>query len=237
LIGEFNRIFKLQEEAKVSKFNNILPTTIEVLEKVSHQRYLIKFSNKEISTKSMTKLKLKTKYWVELKTNKNSMQISNLLEQPYFMQNQFNSFILDGQRLKELIKLPNFNHKMKLELLEQLQQTSSRDEFEFLNILLTSYKNGITSLPLMRKNKLELVQIKRDIKNDIYQFYIATNNIGPIGGYMAGDNLYLFCAYNSTLNFLTQNISMCKNSKINNISFSNVKPLFDNNDIGLNIRV
>jgi hypothetical protein len=237
LVNEFNKIWKLQEELKVNKFNNSLPLTIEILQQTSYNRYLVKFGNKTISTKSLKELKTKTKYWAEFKSVKDSINLSNLIEQPLFLQKQFDSFLLEGSKLESLLKIENFNQKIKTELFKQLYETTIKEEFEFISSILLSFKNKVVTLPLLYKGKLEFIQVRTDSQNSC-EFYFGFKNIGPIGGYIIDEVLSIFCAYDSSLKFLKDRVKNLKKLSIQHIMLDkNIKPLFSVDDIGLNLKV
>ena len=80
-ISEIGKILKTINKFSSIEFNTTLPVKLEVKEKISDIRYLIKLGKKEVITKSYTPL-APGKYFAIVKDLRGNIQISNLKPLP-----------------------------------------------------------------------------------------------------------------------------------------------------------
>ncbi|QCD45012.1 hypothetical protein [Campylobacter mucosalis] len=217
-----NAISKVQKvatnQAKTIHLNTSLPVSILVSEKVGFNRYILKFANQSISTRSVKSLNVGQNYWGEIENSAQNIVISNLLEKP-----KFDSFVLnDGLSLIErLINEPNtawFSNYLKNALIN----SNSKHEFGGFSNMLLALSKGIIYIPFIYNENFGIFELKNGIKSS--KIYLVFSNFAPL--------LFTFNASN-LINIKTpfKKVASLLSAEFNlNVEISNVLPLLDKNE-------
>ncbi len=215
-ISETGKILKTLNRLQSIEFNNILPVKLEVKEKISDIKYLIKLGNKEVETKSFIPLK-KGKYFAIIKDIRGNIQISNL---------------------KKLSKLAILFEKIepkdtntKQEILNHLAHASNKEEFIFYMNVLLAFKQKIYHIFINAKKKA-LLQYKFH-KNKL-KFYAVFNNLGELEGEIFQETLNIYSPFKNTLQIINEN-SQIINLKVNTF-LKEVTPLYEFNENLFNLK-
>lgn len=154
--------------------NTSLPISILVSEKIGFNRYILRFANRQINTRSTKNLKVGAKYWGEIENNKDNIIIKGLCEKP-----NLDSFILkDGLLLIEkFINEPDtkwFSEYLKQSLLI----SSTKDEFEGFSNMLLALSANIIHIPFVYNETSGVFQFKK--QSQISEIYLVFSNFAPI---------------------------------------------------------
>ncbi len=216
-IANIAKIETLLANLKTTRFNSVLPVTIDVIEKNTQNQYMLKIGNKEISTKSVMDLDVGGKYWGVMKEDPqlNTVSLSQLLKKPKLLQMQRKDFLpeLTEAKLQELITKENPKTELKAVLLERLSQAVSKNEFMTLTNMIAALNENVFTMVLKEGNQNTMFQFKKRKKSNPdspedakVDFYAAFEHLGPVEGVVSvvGDerkvSLSLF--YEESLEFL-----------------------------------
>ncbi|MCR4942000.1 MAG: hypothetical protein K5978_04315 [Campylobacter sp.] len=173
MISKISRIQKLAN-AKTSpiELNTSLPVSIKVSEKIGYNRYMLKFHNRSLSTKSRNPLRVGANYWGEVESSGDGILIKNLHEKPEFSETKFLS---DGvnliQRLIDESEISWLNEHIKQNLL----YPKSQIEFEIYTTMLLALQKNIIHIPFVYNGNFGLFQMK-----DAREIYLLFSNFAPI---------------------------------------------------------
>ena len=110
MISQITQIAKIENllaNLKTTRFNSVLPVTIDVLKQSSKNEYQLLVGTKEITTKSQKELDVGSKYWGVLKEDRDvgTLNLSQLLKKPKLLQMQRKNFLpsFTQEKLTELI--------------------------------------------------------------------------------------------------------------------------------------
>lgn len=153
--------------------NNSLPLTIKVLEKTSFNRYLLKFGNKTLSTKSLKSLVVGSEYWGEISQNGNLIAVSNLIQKPdigYLLENGSNIIekIIYEKSLKSFYEL----------CLNMLMSSDDKEHFALWTDIFMALSENIIHIPFIYENSPQLFQLKKS--GCRVQIYLIFLNFGPL---------------------------------------------------------
>ncbi len=188
---------KLASLAKIDKkaasnahkeFNATLPMKVEVLKKLDPLRYLLKIGNTTLTTKSKTELNEGGKYWAMMqKSTTGTILISNLKEQPKFLQSLQKESPFKFSEIESLFKSENPANALKEAILEKLSLSQNKQEFLNLTNMFLSLQNGVFSLPFNYENREFFLQFKKRRSGDkkelaTIDFYSVFPSLGTIEG-------------------------------------------------------
>ncbi len=196
MISQITNIAKIESliaSLKVARFNSILPLTVDVLDRVKQNQYLLRVGTKELNTKSLVDLEVGSKYWALMKEDisTNSISISNLLKKPKLLQMQREGFLpqFTAEKLAQLISKDNPKIEFKAMLLERLSSVTTKSEFMTIVNMLSALNENIFTMLLKDGDSGVLFQFKKrkkvnlDSKDEgVIDFYAAFDNLGPIEG-------------------------------------------------------
>lgn len=217
-------------------FNANLPITIEVLKKLSSDRFQLKIGRKELTTKSQKNLKEGKKYWGNFFEGKGGiLTISHLFSQPSIFQSDANFLDIPFHNIVST----NFSlASHKALLIHYLSDDEMTKElFPILSYMLLALSKSIVHLPLLSEGKKSLLQFSPEGKN--IKFYIALENLGPIEGFITDEKGVLKAQidvmYEKSLYFLEKEFN--KLGIITHLSHKKeIHPLYDFNDILLDLK-
>lgn len=149
--------------------NNSLPLNIKVLEKTSYNRYLLKFGNKTLSTKSLKELTVGGEYWGEISQNGNLISVSNLIQKP-----NFGAVLADGVSLIEKVLFDENLHWFYEMCINGLKNAQQKVQFELYGDILMALNQNIIHIVFEYENQAGLFQLKR-LKDRIYCYLIYLN--------------------------------------------------------------
>lgn len=202
-----------------TRFNATLPIAIEVLEKLSPTRYMLKVGNTTITTQSLKDLLVGGKYWAQMGRGANgTITLSQLIAQPKILAQLANAPMrLSEENLKELFGANKGNpwENFKNQLIERASLAEGRGEFNFYMQMLLSLHNKVLTLPLSIQGRESVLQMrKKRKKTGLYEleFYAVFGQIGALRGRLVSDgevvDLYLTTQYERSAELLrsTQNL-------------------------------
>jgi len=219
LIKSLTQIAKLNSlvsEAKLTRFNSLLPMKIDVLDELIPGKYKLQVGTKQLETKSNLKLDVGESYWGVMKDHpKKGITLSNLLKQPKLLKNIQNIPKFDLQTLNNLFEKESPKSELKTVLLEHLSRSSSRSEFMTLTSMIEAINQNVFTFVFDQGGKEAIFQFKkraskrRGAKKDEdakIDFYAAFSNLGPVEGVVEVikdiKTLSLYLYYENSLEFL-----------------------------------
>lgn len=210
---------------KAIEFNAKLPISIEVLEKLYSNSYLLKIGTLKIDSKSNKELIIGKKYWTELKRNNSgSILISHLIKHPEVLNDLKYFFEIDTiSKVKELL-----DSDYKKAILSRLANSKVKSEFLFFTNILLSLKEGVVTIPIKDGSRYLFLQYK--VQNESIEFYAILKNLAPISGKLdlKEQNLEIYCSYETTLLILQDEINKLETFKnISLILKRDITPLYN----------
>ncbi len=195
------------------KFNSALPVSIEVLSKVSLNRYELSVGRQVMKTKSLAPLNIGARYWGNFSKNKEGMLcISDLKLKPKVLQDELNFFELNSWDTVEQI-CTNGTSFLKNWILDMLAQTQNKQDFLTLTSMLLALNDGIVHLPFKINNRPFLIQYKTLNKN-LLHFYLAYDTMGAIKGEI-GSEIRMKVLYKKSANLFVNKKYEDKDININ----------------------
>ncbi|HIO90202.1 MAG TPA: hypothetical protein EYG69_00365 [Campylobacterales bacterium] len=239
-IAQIAKINSILNKMSTDRFNAILPTKIDVLEELNGGKYKLLIGTKVIDTKSQLKLDVGSSYWGEMKENlkSGSITLTQLLKQPKLLKNLSNLPRFDVQTLGQLLTKESPKGELKMILLENLANSSSKSEFMTVANMLQGINESLFSFVLNHNNKDAIFQFKKrkkrhpdkkdeDTKID---FYAAFENLGPIEGVVevidGVRRLSLYLYYENSLAFLKRELASLDLEAVLYKKDKSINPLF-----------
>ncbi len=222
-IGQLAKIDSLLAKLSTTRFNALLPVNIDVLEKKDTQKYLLQIGKKEVNTKSNLELEVGKKYWGMMKEEPktHAVSLSKLLLKPKFLQHAKLSFIPEftAEKLLQTLAKESPKSELKMQLLEHLAKTNTKEEFMTLSNMIAALNNDVFSMVLKHNEKSTMFQFKKrksksktSTNDGMIDFYAAFEHIGPVEGVVevSGDikRLVLYLYYEQSLEFLRNELSL-----------------------------
>jgi len=221
-----------------------LPVTIDVLEKNDKNQFLLKIGNKELTTKSDKELDVGGKYWGVLKEDKDSkaVNLSQLLKKPKLLQMQRKNFLpqLNETKLQDLITKENPKTELKMQLLDKLSQSVSKNEFMTITNMIAALNENVFTLVLKDENQSTMFQFKKRKKSNSeddsnseakVDFYAAFEHLGPVEGVVStiGDErkVSLSLYYAESLDFLKKELENLDLEGLLYKKGKNIEPIYE----------
>ncbi|MCH9814246.1 MAG: hypothetical protein K0U47_09945, partial [Epsilonproteobacteria bacterium] len=216
-IAQIAKIESLLSSLKTTRFNALLPLTIDVKSKSGQDQYMLQIGSKEISTKSVMDLEVGSKYWGIMKEDpvKNSVTLSSLLKKPKLLQMQRTNFLpeFSATHIMELATKEQPKVELKGLLLERLSTAVSKNEFMTLTNMIAALNENVFTMVLKEGNQSTMFQFKKRKRSSHTQednvtidFYAAFEHLGPVEGEVTliGDErrLSLQLYYKNAMEFL-----------------------------------
>lgn len=242
-ITHINDISNKAQTGNVKQFNAALPIAIEVLEKISPTRYMLKIGNTTMITKSMAELIVGGKYWAQMsKAIDGSIALSQLIAQPRILAQIANAPMkLNQTELKELFsseKTTNPWENFKSQLIERASMAESRTEFNFYMQMLLSMHNKVLTVPLQIGERESVLQLRKKRKQGLYEleFYTVFGRLGALRGKLTSDeedvNLYIATQYEKSAILLDSTYNLLKGISHFSIEVKpDIMPLYEFKDI------
>jgi len=220
-LGKLARLNTLVSEAKLTRFNSLLPMKIDVLDELIPGKYKLQVGTKLLETKSNMKLDVGESYWGVMRDEpKKGITLSQLLKQPKLLKNIKNIPKFDTQTLNNLFSKESPKAELKIALLEHLSKASSRSEFMTLTSMIEAINQNVFTFVFDQGGKEAIFQFKKrpskrkgakseeDAKID---FYAAFSNLGPVEGVVEViddiKTLSLYLYYENSLEFLKSELN------------------------------
>ncbi len=173
MIEQISRIQKIanNSQAPLVAINSSLPLSILVSQKISFNRYILNFANKNLNTKSAKELNVGSKYWGEVQSQGENIVIKNLYEKPRILDEDV---LADGLNLIEnLIENENlswfYDH-----LFKSLSEAKTKDEMKVLAKMLFALQENVVHIPFIYNSINGVFQLKKE-ENDMKIFLIFSN--------------------------------------------------------------
>jgi len=189
--------------------------SIEILDTLGDNKYLIQQGTHKLTATSDQNLSIYEKYWAVLKTDNGITTMSNLVKYPHLLKSiQYLPNILQTDELNTILKKQNPIEALKDVLLQAASHATSKHQFTQISNLLLPLLQNIMTIPLKYKEHFGIFQLKKryNKKNKKLQidFYAAFYNLGPISGFISshGDKtiININVAFVSTKLFLEQHL-------------------------------
>lgn len=153
--------------------NNSLPLNIKVLEKTSYNRYLLKFGNKTLSTKSLKNLVVGGEYWGEISQNGNLISVSNLIQKP-----NLGTLLENGSEIIEKI-IYEKNLSLFYEFcVNMLTNSTNKLHFDLWSDIFMALSENIIHIPFIYEGFPQLFQLKKSA--NVVQIYLIFLNFAPL---------------------------------------------------------
>ncbi len=239
--------FSLSELKSIAKVLSSNPNTsnalsklasVDILKSLTENKYTVLLNNKTLTAHSDKPLSQGEKYWSLLShTNTKSVQLTKLLKMPNILQDFKTSHTQYSLKdLQVILNSKNPSGSFKQNILEQLTQSTTKEEFSSVSTLLLSLQNQVLTIPLSFHNYFSILQFKKrynkKTKRTQIDFYAALEALGPVSGLIAtkqGDiEITLNVAFETTKTFLENDM---KNFSYNlNIHLTEgIEPLYQTN--------
>ncbi len=232
-----NNISSFAKDYFVIKFNGSLPVTLEVLEQISYKRYNLKIGHKQMSTRSLTPLKVGYRYWANFsQTREGMLSINNLKEKPALLQKELDFLEINSwEIIDEFCK--NGVDFFKEWILCKLEKTEIKSEFLMLTSMLLSLNEGIFHLPFKINSRAFLLQYRyneNSLNENLIDFYFAFDTLGAIKGQIDKE-VKMEVLYEKSANLI--NKENFKDKKLHvNISPSMLLPIWKGDDGLLDVK-
>lgn len=211
--------------------------SIDILKSLGDNKYTISIDNKTLTAQSQKNLSIGSSYWAKLtQQNTNTPELSLLTKQPQLLKNinQYKNISINIDDIKTILSTKDGLQNYKVNLLEQLSHTTTKDEFSNISTLLLSLHHQVATIVLEYHSYFSILQLKKRYNNktkkSAIDFYAALEFLGPIGGviYMGEDRVMIdiSVAYDRSKDFLEQNADSLS-YKINISLLENIHPLYD----------
>ncbi len=212
--------------------------TIDILKSLGNSKYTILLDNKTITAQSEKPLSEGAKYWAQMTNLKDSIpKLSQLLRQPLLLKNLQNSSIeFSLKDLQTILSSKKPQNMLKQDLLQNLVNSTSKEEFTSNSTLLLSLQNQTMTIPINYHNYFSILQFKKRYnkksKKTQIDFYAALEFLGPISGILLFNNsnvyINLNVAFEKTKQFLQRDIKNIS-YKVDISVVGEIKPLYNTN--------
>jgi hypothetical protein len=226
--------------AGLIKFGSKLPITMDILQRIDPSTYLLQMNGKKSFAESERNLDPGMKYWGEVTHKRGEkLVVKNLIKQPSFF-NQIRDYAyLDAKKVLQSFSQnfgSSFQSKFKSEIISNMANSNSREEFLFLNQLLLSMEQNVISIPVTYQDRSGMFQYKygkkekrqngkEEVRN--LDFYAAFETLGAMKGKVVYFNkeasLNLEVNFEKTRDFLYRNIGVSDVVKEMDVSIKIIK--------------
>ncbi|OQX74171.1 MAG: hypothetical protein B6D59_03375 [Campylobacteraceae bacterium 4484_4] len=219
-IAQIARVEALLAKLQTTRFNALLPVTIEVRQKEGPQNYLLKIGTKEISTKTLLDLDVGSRYWGVMKEDRTTgvLNLSRLLKQPSLLKKAAFLPRFEAPQLMEFLSKEHPKAEMKTLLLHQLAQSGSKSEFLTLTNMIAALNENLFTMVLQNEGQKTIVQFrkrrtggKKGAKEEAsLEFYAAFVHLGPVKGLIESSEgnrkLTLYLYYENAMKLLEKEL-------------------------------
>ncbi len=237
-ITQLNALVKIISSNPTGAKALIKLASVDVLKALGDGKYSILLNNKTLTAQSQKQLSEGAKYWTQVSQTKNETpQLSNLIKIPLVLKNLQNTPLQYNIReLQTLLNSPKPENIVKTQLLEQLSNASTKDEFTNTSNLLLSLQNQTMTIPFNYNGLFCILQYKKRYNNKskktFIDFYAALELLGPISGLISLENSHisieLNVGYEKTKQFLKENMDSLGYDLIITTT-TNIEPIFESN--------
>jgi hypothetical protein len=229
------------------KLNTLLPLEVLVLKQTTPEKYLLQIKNQNVEVTSQKSLNVGETYLTSIKAEPklNLIKLQHFIKVPLKTQQA----IYSVDELISHFKKPSKESISQLhtQLLNNLSQATSKDDFNFYTQLLLGLSQQMISLPFKYRHGFGLLQYKKKKKQekqsqDEVQFYAYLKHLGPLDGVVTlnGDEItiiinVLFEESQKFLENFKEEFSLTKSLYIR--LKEEIKPLFILNEQVLDISI
>ena len=229
------------------KLNSLLPLEVLVLKQTAPEKYLLQIKNQNVEVTSAKSLTVGDTYLTSIKAEPklNLINLQHFIKVPLKQQQA----IYTVDELISHFKKPSKESITQLhsQLLNNLSQATSKDDFNFYTQLLLGLSQNLVTLPFKYNAGFGLLQYKKKKKQekqsqDEVQFYAYLKHLGPLDGVVMlnGDEIsvvinVLFEESMKILQSFQEEFSLTKSLHIR--LKEEIKPLFVLNEQVLDISI
>lgn len=206
------------------EFNAKLPVSVEVIERLLLDKYILKLGTQKIECKSVKELEVGKKYWAELKRSSvGAILISNLVKKPELL--DYIDYFFNFDSLENIVEILSDTKSYRAMILDSLSNAKSKKEFLFYTNILLSLQSRIVTVPIKIDSRFYFFQFKFEF--DSVNIYFVFSNLAPIQIKFNIKNLSLlqiFSPYESVLNLIQEQ----EDYKLDSLKLNrDIKPIFD----------
>ncbi|MBE2985307.1 hypothetical protein CCAL9344_07675 [Campylobacter sp. RM9344] len=173
-IGKIQKIANAQNVAPIA-LNTSLPISLKVSEKIGFNRYILKFANRNLNTKSAKQLDIGANYWAEIESNNENILIKNMFKKPEIL----NFGILpQGLNLIERVIKENDLAWFYEHICDSLMNAKDKESFKIYTDMFLALQEKIVHIPFLYNEIYGIFQFKKGQKESA--FYLAFSNFAPI---------------------------------------------------------
>lgn len=219
MINAINKIQKLTNtKSNTIELNASLPISLKVAEKIGYNRYILKFSNKSLNTRSAKQLNVGAEYWGEIGSNSDNIIITGLYQKPNFDFMALEDGLLLIERLVSEPDMTWFYEYLK----QNLITCSQKANFEIYANMLLALQNNIINIGFKYNENLGVFQYKK--QKNYTKIYLVFSNFAPLlFDLEAGDFKKITTPFKKVAKTLNNSFE-CE------IAIGDVKPLWVKND-------
>ncbi|MCF6330441.1 MAG: hypothetical protein L3I99_02685 [Sulfurimonas sp.] len=237
-ITQLNALVKIISSNPTDAKALIKLASVDVLKALGDGKYSILLNNKTLTAQSQKQLTEGSRYWTQVSQTKNETpQLSSLIKIPLVLKNLQNTPLQYNIReLQTLLNSPKPENIVKIQLLEQLSNASSKEEFTNTSNLLLSLQNQTMTIPFNYNGLFCILQYKKRYNNKskktFIDFYAALELLGPISGLISLEDSHigieLNVGYEKTKQFLKANMDSLGYDLVITTT-TNIEPIFESN--------
>ena len=208
-----NALSKILQVPTLSLSERKLLSKILILNVVD--THTLSSQKKEFTFSQPHNLKTSKSYWGVIKYKNDKVTLTKNISIPSLIQNlKYSKNLFNLHEIQKVFTSKEAQSTLKNHFLEQLQNSSSRDEFSANFNFLLSLEQNVISVPIKFYENFSLLQFKKrynkKTKKTSIDFYAALELLGPISGVITSDNTHLQVnlnvAFKQTQTFLQKHI-------------------------------
>ena len=203
--------FQSADAKSLKPLLKLLP--IEVVESLGKESYLLKIGDKQLSAFSKQPLESGEFYYAKLIQKPNTKPIlSHLIKLPTAVLDAMEQPYVESydlENLKHILQSKKNLKKFKMELLQKLSTSETKEQFQNLSHMLLSLHQNVLTLPLYIYERFAFFQLKKrynkKTKKSFLDFYAFFSRLGPVSGVVDDKSVHLNVAYEEVAEFLSNN--------------------------------
>lgn len=158
IISKLKNLSKNTQTIYSTPINSSLPLSLNVAEQIGYNRYILKFKNKTLKTKSDTKLSIGADYWGEISGISDNIIIKNILKKPDIGYCPPNAMELIQSLTDRNLKNTNL---FLQHIINSLQNSQNSIHFQTYANMLLALNEGVIHISFKNLDEKGLIQIKQ----------------------------------------------------------------------------
>lgn len=176
MISKISKVQNINQASNAPiSINTSLPISIKVSEKTGFNRYVLKFHNRSLSTKSAKPLRVGANYWGEIESTKDMIVIKNLYEKPEFSESEA---LNDALNIIEMIISQDDLKWLYSLVFDALANATDAHSFRTFSAILLALQKNTLHLPFFYNGNFGLLQMQKFAQK--CKIYLLFGNFAPI---------------------------------------------------------